>query len=485
MTIKQRIGWSVAVMLLVIGILASYSFNRVGTLGRQLDTALTVSARRVDIFNAIRARLQEITGLSRAEVASFAVQDEASAVKHRKGLEAASKRTGEMIDDLRPLMRDAAELRMLQVLENHFGAIREFTKQYAEHARRGDFPAAQQLMEGTIFPASDEFERVAVQFSRTERQAMAAEGLRARDEVRTSAYTVLALIGLCAAGGAVVLWVTWKSSKSLYGIAVDVAETAHQVSAAAGQLATSSQSTAEGTSEQTASIDETSASTEQVRSAVHQAAERMGTATKSVEEAIRNVQHANEALTRMVGSMREISTSSDKISRINKVIDEIAFQTNILALNAAVEAARAGEAGLGFAVVSEEVRNLAQRSAEAAKETSQLIEESSTRVHEGRDTLESVVSAIRMVTTSATTAKQVIDEVSSAAADQRRGLDAVARELEQIGRVTQQTAAGAEEQASASEELSAQAHAMTEISAKLRRMVDRRETVGATSGRRA
>jgi gas vesicle protein len=223
-----------------------------------------------------------------------------------------------MIEDLRPLMRNGGQLEMLRVLESHVERTRDLAQQYEQHARQKDFTSAQQLAESTIFPASQEFERVAVQFSRTERQAMANEGNQANEDINTALYTMLVLIALCAAGAAAVLLVTWKSSERLRGIAVDVAETASQVSAAAGQLATSSQTIAEGASEQTASLDQTSASTEQVRAGVHQSAERMGTATESVQEAIQNVEHANQALTRMVGSMQEISTSSDKISRINK-----------------------------------------------------------------------------------------------------------------------------------------------------------------------
>jgi methyl-accepting chemotaxis protein/methyl-accepting chemotaxis protein-1 (serine sensor receptor) len=181
---------------------------------------------------------------------------------------------------------------------------------------------------------------------------------------------------------------------------------------------------------------------------------------------------ANTTLAEMVTSMKEINTSSDKISKIIKVIDEIAFQTNILALNAAVEAARAGEAGMGFAVVAEEVRNLAQRSAQAAKDTAALIEESIGRSNEGSTKLTKVGDAIRSITESAQKVKTLVDEVNLSSNEQARGSEQISNSIVQMEQVTQQAAASAEESAAASEELNAQAKAMAGVISGLKAMVD-------------
>jgi methyl-accepting chemotaxis protein/methyl-accepting chemotaxis protein-1 (serine sensor receptor) len=169
--------------------------------------------------------------------------------------------------------------------------------------------------------------------------------------------------------------------------------------------------------------------------------------------------------------MTEINASSDKISKIIKVIDEIAFQTNILALNAAVEAARAGEAGMGFAVVADEVRNLAQRCAQAAKDTAGLIEESIAKSNDGKTKLDQVATAVGSITDVANKVKTLVDEVKLGSEEQARGIEQVAKAITQMEKVTQTTAANAEESASASEELSAQSDTLRAIVARLNGMV--------------
>jgi methyl-accepting chemotaxis protein/methyl-accepting chemotaxis protein-1 (serine sensor receptor) len=176
-------------------------------------------------------------------------------------------------------------------------------------------------------------------------------------------------------------------------------------------------------------------------------------------------------LDEMVNAMTAINTSSDKISKIIKVIDEIAFQTNILALNAAVEAARAGEAGMGFAVVADEVRNLAQRSAQAARETASLIEESISHSAEGRTKVDHVVKAIQEISVIAGKVNELVSGVSQSSHEQTTGIEQVSKAIAQMEQVTQSTAASAEESASAAEELSSQAEMLKSVVADLSAMV--------------
>jgi len=172
-----------------------------------------------------------------------------------------------------------------------------------------------------------------------------------------------------------------------------------------------------------------------------------------------------------MAAMRDIKTSSDKISKIVKASDAIAFQTNILALNAAVEAARAGEAGAGFAVVADEVRNLAQRSAQAASETAGLIDESIATSTQGITKLTDVAESIQSITDSAKTVKTLMEQVHASSLEQARGTEHIADAISQMQEVTQKSAASAEEAAAASEELSAQSENLKDMVKRLAQLV--------------
>jgi methyl-accepting chemotaxis protein/methyl-accepting chemotaxis protein-1 (serine sensor receptor) len=173
----------------------------------------------------------------------------------------------------------------------------------------------------------------------------------------------------------------------------------------------------------------------------------------------------------MVEQMGEIGNSSNKIARIIKVIDEISFQTNILALNAAVEAARAGEAGLGFAVVADEVRNLAQRCAQAARDTAGLIEDSISTSRDGNARLDQMAESVRAMTENSTRVKSLVDEVNLGSQEQARGMDQISRVVLQMEQVTQKTAASAQEGVSAGTELNGHADSLRELVHEMRKMV--------------
>jgi methyl-accepting chemotaxis protein len=255
-----------------------------------------------------------------------------------------------------------------------------------------------------------------------------------------------------------------------------VAVSADQVASAAEQISSGSQSLAQGTSEQASTLEEVASSLMELSSMAGQSASNAREAKGLSDGARAGTDEGVAAMHRLSEAMERIKASSDETAKIVKTIDEIAFQTNLLALNAAVEAARAGDAGKGFAVVAEEVRNLAMRSAEAAKNTAQLIEESVSNSEGGVALNSEVMAALKEIQQQVSQVSEVMDEIAAGAEHQSQGVEQINTAVEQMNQVTQQTAANAEESSSASEELTAQAE-------ELRQMVEEYRISAATSSR--
>lgn len=249
-------------------------------------------------------------------------------------------------------------------------------------------------------------------------------------------------------------------------------EASEQTAYASGQIASASQTLADGASAQAASIEETSASLEEMASMTHRNADSAASA-KTLANQTRSAAEAGTADVReMTAAMDAIKQSSDNIAKIVGTIENIAFQTNILALNAAVEAARAGDAGLGFAVVADEVRTLAQRSAQAAKETASRIEDSIAKSTHGVTISAKVAQQLNEIAEKVRGVDKLVAEIATASREQTQGIEQINRAVGDVDRVTQSNAASAEESASASEVLGNQAVALRDLVAGLQNLVD-------------
>jgi len=236
-----------------------------------------------------------------------------------------------------------------------------------------------------------------------------------------------------------------------------------QIAASATQVSSSSQSVSQDSSHQAASLEETSAASEEIKAMAQSNTDSCRSAASLMSMSQDKFNHTNRSLSDLIQAMEEIKSASGKISRIIKVIDEIAFQTNILALNAAVEAARAGEAGNGFAVVADEVRTLAQRSAQAARDTAELIGDSILKSNSGKTKVDEVSAAIQAVTEESSRVKVLVDQINLGSVEQTHGISNIARAISQMEQLTQTSAASAQQSASAAGELTEQSESLEDI----------------------
>lgn len=269
----------------------------------------------------------------------------------------------------------------------------------------------------------------------------------------------------------VILLITRSVTKPIRKVIIDLMNASRQVAAAAGQVSFSSQSLAEGSSEQAASLEESSSSIEEMSSRTKQNAASAGQADRLCSETNESVKNAALTMERLDRATEEISSASQETQKIVKSIDEIAFQTNLLALNAAVEAARAGEAGAGFAVVANEVRNLAGRCAMAAKSTAELISSTVEKVGTSREFAVQSLTAINGLVEKSAKVGDLAGKISAASSEQANGIEQINLAISEMDKVTQQNAANAEKSAAAAEQLNTQAEQMNDFVKTLTAMI--------------
>jgi methyl-accepting chemotaxis protein len=278
-----------------------------------------------------------------------------------------------------------------------------------------------------------------------------------REMVVTVGISVLAIVVLMALAA---FFIARSIVGPIQRVSQGLVDSTARVASVSAQVSGSSKVLSDGAAEQAAAIEETSSSLEEMASMTKQNAGNAGQADGLMKQVEQFVAQSNDSIGKLSASMQEITRASEETQKIVKTIDEISFQTNLLALNAAVEAARAGEAGAGFAVVAEEVRNLAKRAAESARNTAGLIEGTIQKVKEGSGLMSVTHESFTQVAGSATQVAELLAEIATASREQSQGIDQVNKAVGDVDKVTQQNAANAEESAAASEELAGEADQM-------------------------
>jgi methyl-accepting chemotaxis protein/methyl-accepting chemotaxis protein-1 (serine sensor receptor) len=342
---------------------------------------------------------------------------------------------------------------------------------YFELAAAHNFPASHEAMLDNIHPLVDEIEKNAGLLEAEEDRAMASARDEAKSRVELSAWRVSESILICLLIGVGVLALVRRIMRVLRVSSREILDLSAQAADAARQIAAASESLAQTATEQSSSLEITTSATRQIQILAEGNTGHVEAASDASDRVRVELQTANDTLAQALASMAEVDASGAEIAKVVTMIDEIAFQTNILALNAAIEAARAGNQGLGFGVVAEEVRSLAQRSAAAARDTSEMVRTAIARSGEAKQRLGRLTGAIESITRLCCEAAGRVAEVTGASHVQNESVTTMATALEQMDQVTQNISACSEENAAAGEQLSAQTEMLRAVAERLRVLV--------------
>ena len=472
LTIGKKIFGGVAVLVLCTLALGINSYLSVGSIGDRVHNMTSKTIQKQQLAHRMNFDASDLLAEDRGILVRGFMKDLPIVEKYNQQFAASSEDIQNAVHEIQPLIVDPTVKQAMQQIQDQLASLNEANRTIYEAAKTGDMDAATKLYQDKFLPAQGSLKPLVDNVLKVQERSLTEDGKATESSIESTRWITIALFFLTCCVAAALIYVVRQINNLLRQSVNNLSDTAVQIASAAGQVSSSSQSLAQGSSEQAATIEETSAASSEINSMAQRNTDNSRTTAEIVAHSQERFMETNKSLDQMVEAMDGITGSSQKISKIIKVIDEIAFQTNILALNAAVEAARAGEAGMGFAVVADEVRRLAQRSAQAARDTADLIEDSILRSNGGKEKVDQVAAAIRSITADSGKMKLLVDEISLGSGEQARGIDQITRSISQIEQVTQSAAASTEETAAAAEELSAQAESLQDVVNRLSIMVD-------------
>ncbi|WP_140634263.1 methyl-accepting chemotaxis protein [Methylibium rhizosphaerae] len=505
LTLSQRLVFGFSVILALVLAIAGIGWMSIADIGGRLTRIVEVNNPKTEFahqlmgdINEMAIRTRSITLLTDVkEIDQEVAQLDLTIARYQKSAKAladAMEADAGVTEDERKLQK---------AIEAHAASTIPLVKEAARHGKEGANIEATLMLTGKVRPAEEGWRKAVGDLVKLEMDLNASTQAGA-----SASQTRARLVTLAAAAGALVLGavLAWRLTRAVtvpVGSAIQLAEriaagdlsnqveirthdeigrllqavalmqdklrelvgdirqSAESISTASSEIATGNQDLSSRTEQTASNLQQTASSMEQLTGTVKQTADSARTANQLASSASASAAKGGEVVSQVVNTMDEITASSKKISDIIGVIDGIAFQTNILALNAAVEAARAGEQGRGFAVVAGEVRSLAQRSAEAAKEIKSLIGASVERVEAGSRLVQDAGSTMAEIVASVARVNDIIGEITAAASEQSDGIGQVNTAVTQLDQMTQQNASLVEESAAAAESLKEQAHRLT------------------------
>lgn len=470
MTLRKKLIGGFGLMLGLVLVLDTAALVSIRSLNADLERATQVTGRRQYLAGGIKAAAYEMNSLARASVLAAVVGDRVHADSYQQQFAVPQQALRGGVEELRRLGGGESDA-LLQRLTAESAGVEQGQAELRAAIAGEKLDAALTIFGQKLQPRLDGIAaEAATLVDRQNRELTATSAASANRASQMRALTIgMALIAVVV--GCIVLWGVRQANGLLQNMAARMSESAERVANAATQVSGASRSLSQGAAQQAASLQETSASAEEIASITRKNADHTLAVADLMQESERGSAEVHQTLDRMIEKMKEIDASSNKIARIIQVIDEIAFQTNILALNAAVEAARAGEAGLGFAVVADEVRNLAQRCAQAARDTAGLIEESIDTTRDGNGRLDRVAGAIRSTTERSARVKSLVDEVSLGSQEQARGMEQISNAILRMEKVTQSSSASAQQTAAAGVKLEDHARDLRELVLEMHQMV--------------
>jgi methyl-accepting chemotaxis protein len=479
-TIGRKLYLGIGAMSLFTFLLGLAAFLGLSSVGDRVEKIVGVTVRRQTLAHSMDRDISFTMGATKGILMRGSRGDHAGVERNIQDYTDWSETLAHDLQGLQALAPEASALAAARDLQDASSAINLANSSLAKAVWDGNMTAAFLLYDSEIRGLETREKQDTARLLQMQESALQLEERAGESYVSRCRWMAGLMVLLAGCAGIALILLVRKINGALRTTVVQLADVSVEIAAAASQVAASSQSLAQSAAEQTATIEETSSASTEINSMAQRTTENSRASAEMVTHSQKGFENANGLLTEMVGAMDDINGSSQKISKIIKVIDEIAFQTNILALNAAVEAARAGEVGMGFAVVADEVRNLAQRCAQAARDTAVLIEESMQRSEGGRVKVDHVAVAIRTITSESAKIKVLVDEINLGSLEQSSGIGQISRAIHQMEQVTQRNHADAEQSAAAAEQLNAQAMAMKAAVDGLNAMVN--GAGGARSG---